>query len=283
VAARLKVSPNTVWRKLGDWRRRGFLKGYLILPHPTLLQASITRFTVAATDPISKARLLKDLELVEGVILAINEVGVKLAVIGATDLNDGPQRLRELLRRLPGTSVVSPPHRAWLPPCEGELTGEDWRLLTAVRSTPEASVTRLASKTGRSTKTVSRQLALLRKSHRMLSVWLEDWSRFPSLVAGFTLRLEPGADPSFVRREFRGMVPGSQERAWFDFPPGEPGRGLSYMVEMATTAEIDAVMQVALGIRGVARAETTFRVADREYPSWIDRRIDLLRRGRAVA
>ncbi len=283
VASRLRVSPNTVWRKLGDWRRRGFLRGYIILPHPNLLQAAITRYTVSATDPIAKARLLKDLELVEGVILAVNEVGVKLAVIGATELNDGPHRLRELLRRLPGTAVVSPPHRAWLPPCEGELTGEDWRLLTIVRNTPEAPVTRLASRMGRSTKTVSRQLALLRRSHRMLSMWLEDWSHFPSLVAGFTLRLEPGADPNYVRREFHGMVPGCQERAWFDFPPGEPGRGLTYMVEIATTAEIDTVVQAGLRIRGVARVENNFRVADRDYPTWIDRRIELLRRGRAVS
>lgn len=282
ISAKLKISPNTVWRKLGDWRRRGFLKGYLITPHPTLLGSGITRFTVSATDPIAKAKLLDDLEFVEGVILVINEVGVKLAVIGATEPSEGPQRLRELLRRLPGTASVSPAHRAWLPPCEGELFPEDWKLLAVLRSNPEASITRLASKTGRATKTLARQLATLRKSHRMLSMWLEDWSRFPSLVAGFTIRLEIGADPHYVRREFRAMVPGCQERAWFDFPPGEPGRGLTYMVEISCMAEIDSVLQVALGIRGVARVESTFRVADRVYPDWIDRRIELFRRGRAA-
>jgi DNA-binding Lrp family transcriptional regulator len=277
LATGLRVTTNTVWRRLSRWREIGFLQGYIILPHPQLLGVGLSEFTITLSDPAVTAKLLAELERVNGVLVATHDVGSIVRVIVVAEGEEAQQRRKESIRRLPGVLSLGPTRKAWLPSCGGSLSENDWSLLSALRKSPEASAVELAGRTGLAPKTISRHVTRLRVSHTMLSLRLEDWSLFPEVIARFRLRLGPGIEVIDVTRQFRKLVPSSLQLARLDSSPNGPSRELAFLAPLTTVSTIDDTVQAALSIPGVARVETGFRVREHAYPNWIDERIELLR------
>lgn len=277
LAARLGVSPNSVWRKLTEWRKTGFLRGYIVLPHPALLGVGLSGFCLKVSGPAEKRRLLTDLELVDGVIFSSYEVGPRVDVVVVADREEAQERRKKLIARLPGVTFVGATRELWLPRCEGFLSANDWSLITALRTSPEDSLLELADRTGLSVRTVTRRLARMQLSHTVLSHFLEDWTRFPGTVVVFQLGLRPGTDSLKVGPRFQEEVPSAVEIPWQFHPPGTPVNPVAYLAPVRTGPAIDDVVEVALGIPGVAKVETAFPGSEQGYPGWLDEHIGLLR------
>jgi DNA-binding Lrp family transcriptional regulator len=273
----LGVSSNTIWRKLKEWRQSGFMRGFLILPHPQLLGIGLSVFCVHLAGPVEKQEFLSSLELIDGVLFSSTDVGSRVNLVVVADREAAQKRRKELISRVPGVTAVGATHKVWLPECHGFLSPIDWKLILALRSAPYDSIASLADKADLSSRTVSRHLLAFRKTNAVLSHALEDWTQFPGTVVGIHLELKQGADSPGVRRRFQSEVPNSLEMAWLDFPPGGPDTVQSYLVPVSSGPIIDSILRRALGIGGVTKATHSFPGTERGYSGWIDERIELVR------
>ena len=278
IASRLGVSVDSIWRRLREWRRTGFLRGYLVLPHPQVFGVGLVAHTLSVTHPSDKKRLLNDLDLVDGVIFANTDVGPRVGVISIADKENSQQRRRELIRRMPGVASMGPTRKIWLPPMTGSLSMQDLRIVMVLRDSPECSTAELAHRTGVSTKTVYRRLTRMRESHVVLSHLLEDWTRFPGLIVGFRLKLAPETDWTVVGRRFESKVPGALLAPYVGGAPKARREFVTYETPVSAGPDIESVVETALGIPGVSTVETFFPMGERGYAGWIDDRIGLMNR-----
>ncbi|HZY69714.1 MAG TPA: Lrp/AsnC family transcriptional regulator [Thermoplasmata archaeon] len=274
IAARLNVTRNTVWRRMGQWTESGFVRGYEVIPHPSLLGVGLGACVVTLPDPRDKPRFLDELDLVDGVFLASYDVGPKVVLVVVTDLPESQDRRRRSIERLRGVSTVGPTGRVRLPLCRRQMSRDEWRLLAALRQNPSRSIDELATAVGSSTKTVSRRLRALRRANAMLSHIVEDFSGFPGTVASYVLRITPGVDSRVVARSTERRIPGLLEVPRLDVAPRAPAKDLIYWQEVPTVAAIETSIRQILEVSGIDRVDSYFTGGERAYRGWFDERIN---------
>jgi DNA-binding Lrp family transcriptional regulator len=278
IAKRLGVSPATVRRRVTDWRARGFLVGYDVLPHPMLLGGRLAARMLGFPNPVAQAKAIDSLSLIDGVIQIEPARNSLLVVYYVDSESQGERRLRQF-RAIEGTKGVSPEMPFALPPCERRMSRPDWRLVLALRRHPEASVSVLAEEVGQSTRTTSRRLDSLLDTGAVIFDLIFEFSRFYQTLASLAVTVEPAERREGIDLQIRELFPQSL-RAWGPEPPeGQPKTGVLYRwVTAPTAAELDELTAQAAHIRGVSKVFLWYGRATLPIRPWLNERIETVLR-----
>lgn len=270
---KLGISRNTLWRRLKDWRRLGFIQGHEVIPNPSVFGVGLVTNEVRLSNPRARRRFLDDLDLVDGIFLVNFDLGPRTMVVSVADLPKSQSRRKELIRRLPGVEAIGPDVRVWLPACPTRLSLREWKVVAALRDAPEAALAELARAAGTSSKTFSRRYRALRESHAILTYRIEDFTKFPGTVSTFVVRLADDADSRAVAAEVGRRLPGLLETVFIGCPPFAPNRRLAYSAYVGSASAMEEIEAIACDIPGVVELETRFWGGERAYRAWFDQKI----------
>ena len=126
--------------------------------------------------------------------------------LAAEDKRSVSRRLR-VLRGLSSTGGLAGPFHDRFPPCSYSLTPLDWRVLSALIASPEASPTRLARLVGVTLKTFIGHRARLIERHAVFFLPKVDWSKLDCVSLVVTCRDAEYVDP--IRAELQSRYPAS--------------------------------------------------------------------------
>lgn len=267
------VSANTVWRRLREWRTIGFLRAHVFFPNPRLFGLGFEYTRLLLSNPVDHLEIVDRLELVDGVVLASTEFGEAVYVTTIADSPSSRSRRLKLLASLPGVREVAAPQPVWLPTPTGSLRPSDFRLIAALRSSPDASFARLAGSLGMAGRTFARRFRALRTSSAMLTFREEDFSHFPSTVVILTLTLDSTVGSPAVARRAAEMFPDLLELPAMSRPPFAAHRFLSYLAETTNVSQIEGIGARLSQVGGVESVSSRLPGRERIYEGWIDNRI----------
>jgi DNA-binding Lrp family transcriptional regulator len=270
VAEALRISRGTVWRVISEMGRSGFLGEYEIIPNPRLLGMGLRSFNVAVQAPVARASFLDSLEYVEGAFVAFQDLGAPVNVLAVTTANGGRSRAEEAIARMKGVESVTRGSPVWLPECPPRLSLDGWAFISLLRQHPTWSLERLAAALRISSKTASKRYRALRESRSLLSFSTENFAKFPGVVFGAVVAVQPNVNVSAlvesVQREFPELLIGPSAI----HPPGTIRTPIVFLGPARNAWEI-ATVESAIGARaGVVRVDTFFPGIARAYRQWFD-------------
>ncbi len=269
----LGTTRTTVWRRLKEWRRIGFIGGYEVIPNPSLMGVGLMLSEVQLSDARSRQSFLNELELIDGVFVANYDLGPRTTVVSVADMPASRARRAELLARIPGVESVRTIAPVWLPRCRRPLTAKEWKFLGAVRESPESSLLELSRKVGVSAKTFSRRYQAVREAKEVLSYRIEDFSRFPGTIAMVIAHLDPRVDPRAVAARVLARLPTLTEIASITSVPFSPQDRLGFCALVPSASSLEPIEAGVLEVPGVVKVRTRFRGGERAYRGWFDERI----------
>jgi DNA-binding Lrp family transcriptional regulator len=278
IAKGLGVSPATVRRRVTDWRARGFLLGYEVLPHPALLGGRLAARMLGFPNPVAQAKAVESLSLIDGVIQIEPARNSLLVVYYVDSGSQGERRLRQF-QATEGTKGVSPEMPFEFPPCVRRMSRPDWRLVLALRRHPEASVSELAEEVGQSPRTTSRRFDSLLDSGAVIFDLIFEFSRFYQTLAALAVTVEPAERREEIERQIRELFPQSL-RAWGPGPPDAHGKTAVFYrwVTAPTAAALDELTAQAAHIPGVSKVLLWYGRATLPIRPWLDERIETILR-----
>jgi DNA-binding Lrp family transcriptional regulator len=271
IAKRLGITRGTVWRRLIEWQKIGFLKGFEIIPNPTLLGVGLRTYKVKIPDLSARRHFLEELEYIDGMVSALVQIGADADLVTISDIASARKRREELLTRIEGVASITPGLAMWVPSCARNVSLDEWHFISGLRTNPTISLGKLADKLGISAKTASRRYTSLRKDCAILGYAAEDFSKFPGVVAGSGIILNPKADPRPVTLAIENDLPDALELRDMTQAPGGHSSTLAYLQLIRVAPEVDAIS--TLKLPGVARVEKFFPGAEIVYRHWFDERI----------
>lgn len=274
IARALVMDPSSIRARIRQWKERGFLLGFHVLPNPTVLGLRHFVGYAVAPDPATRPAVLEALELVDGLVCSLDHIH---GLVGMGFYAESPAdvtRRMELVARLPGVTSTLPPFQPFAQPDAGPLDRTDHRILRTLREDPHARASDLAEKVGVGVNTWSARYAKLVERGALWSVASLDFTRFIGGVfaRGF-LDLDPRADlskladaitltirpPAFVRRAALGG-PGEKQKA-------------HVMVVLDSVAQVEDFERGLRALDGVESVRMMFPRAYRVHRRWIDERI----------
>lgn len=273
LAKALGSTRTTIWRRLREWRRIGFIAGYEVVPNPLLMGVGLVMSEVQLSDARSRQGFLKELELIDGVFLANYDLGPRTVVVSVADLPASRARRAELIGRIPGVESVRTLSPVWIPPFRRRLSPKEWRFLATIRESPESSLLELSRSAGMSAKTFSRHYRAVREGKEILSYRVEDFSRFPGTIAMLVASLDPRVDPRGTAARISAEVPGLMEIASITSAPFAPQDRLGFCALLPSASSLEALEAAVQDVPGVQKVRTRFRGGERAYRGWFDERI----------
>jgi DNA-binding Lrp family transcriptional regulator len=271
IAKSLGVARATVWRRLREWEKSGFVAGSEVFPNPRLLGVGLVGYRVIIPDTEARQAFAEELEQVDGVVFGVVNVGGSADIIAVSDLPASRARREERLRRISGVKSVDRGTQVWFPPCLRKVSPEDWRFINEVRRHPTWSVKQLADALDISTKTASKRYLALRTDRALLALPVEDFAKFNGVVAGGILILAPGAEAPRVRRAVEQRMPDALIVGSWGQDPAVPSPIVAFLQLVQKASDTEAA--AALAIPGVARQETFYPGTARAYRHWFDARL----------
>lgn len=270
LARRVGAGRTTVQTRIRSWREKGFLRGHLALPNPTLFAAVGLGQNLRVEDPSLRASIFDSLALIDGVSVAFETVGPWIALAHAGDSLSALQRHAKLAARLPGVSESETfPNR--LPPLTGDpLTLLDWRFLQALRRSPEMPLKSIAAELGVSARTLTRRQRALVRGNAVFFQLLLDHSRSEGAAADLIVSLRPDAPREPVVQALR-----KRNRRFLERNRGS-GPALPVVqafVHFDSVGQVEEATRHAASLPGVANVEVVFPLRVHEYASWADDRI----------
>jgi DNA-binding Lrp family transcriptional regulator len=269
----LGASRVTVWRRFRGMRRVGFLRRLELFPNPRLFGVGLRQCRLRIRDPRARHRLLEELEFVDGAFWAQLDYGRDASIVTVWDNPPACVRREKMIRRIDGVESLTPLLPVWLPGCPETLTNAEWVTVDALRRNPTWSMVRLGEELDISARTVSKRFASLWNRGALLGFWIEDFSKFPGVVVGYSLSLERGTDArpvidAVLRRFPNAFEPPAPQRA-----PGGRRVQPTFVAEIPSTAKAGEDAETLLGIPGVSGVEVFFPMVRRTYRHWFDSRI----------
>jgi DNA-binding Lrp family transcriptional regulator len=277
IARRLRVDATTVWGRLRRWQREGFLRGYSVVPNPTLFHARLAGGSVRIDDPRSKGRFFRDFGLIEGAAFAVDQVGPWVVVMFAFESDGGLRRSESLTRRLDGVAEMERCIPFRCPPTTVDPSPLDWRILEALHQRPTADITRWSQTLRITPKTFARRYSALIRDRAIWSIPELDFARYRgATVARFLLPLAPNvpAQPILARIEDR-----FPSFILLEDQSGLPEVGahhvslLSLFVQLASAAEAEDAERAMREMAGVLGVETYFPRRIYVYDDWFSERL----------
>lgn len=209
LAERLDVDRSTIWARLNAWEEGGFLVGQEVLPNPSLFGAGVAGGDIRVDDPRDKPEVFSSLELVDGVLAWVDQLGPWVLVAYARETAGGLDRCRRLVGELPGVDEASMciPFRG--PESLIEPTDRDWHILAGLRKDPDRPLAEVAEEVGVSRRTLTRRYSQLIETQAIWSFPTFDFSRYEgAAIARFVATLPADRDSADLVNASRREVPG---------------------------------------------------------------------------
>jgi DNA-binding Lrp family transcriptional regulator len=278
IAKQLGVSPATVRRRLTQWRARGFLLGYDVLPHPGLLGGRLAARIMEFSDAIAQERAIESLSLMDGMI-QILPAGTSLAAVYFLDSEAQATRRLRQLQGIAGTKWIGPEMPFEFPPCPRRMSRSDWRLVLALRHSPGAGMAELARSVGQSTRTTSRRFDSLLDEGALLFDPIFDFSRFHQTLAVLVATVAPLERREDFARQIQALYPQSVP-TWGAAPIDPTGETatMTLWVTAPTAAELDGLTAQVAHIPGVSQAHLWYSRSTLPIRSWLNERIETVLR-----
>jgi len=174
MARRLKIDNVTFRNRLSRFYRSGYWKGTQLGVNPSLLGIKANLFWLLDVQlPLEKDVLIRELSLVQGVMVIIDYYGPSLAVGTLLDGKISIEKQSELFAKLSGAREV-----IWVdlpfPKCKLELTPTHWRIVKAIRANPRQSYPVISKEVGVSVKTVKRRLQKMNEAGALFVMPLQN-------------------------------------------------------------------------------------------------------------
>jgi DNA-binding Lrp family transcriptional regulator len=269
IARELDVGRTTVQSRFREWKRRGFLRGYEVIPNPALFVAASGGVNARIDDPRDKPKVLENLSLVDGVLLAFNYVGPWIGVAFAAESESALARRAMLIAHLPGVSATEPPFRTPVSAPRVEPTPLDWRILEAFRESPNATFGQLSHRVGVSVKTMARRYRRLVDGN---AVWFHadlDYTKSTGAPIQLNLTLDSDAARVSTTRALAARYP----RLIVQSDTGVVAPVVQIFLHLDAVGEVEEVTQIARGLPGVREVEVLYPLRHRMYKTWINERI----------
>lgn len=277
IADRLDVDRTTVWSRLKAWRETGFLVRQEVVPNPALFGAGVAVGDVRVDDPQARGQALEAIQLVDGILSGLDQVGPYTLLLYAVESEAALERCRRLVGQLPGVDEVSMCLPFEPPRNRIEPTATDWRILAALRRLPDAPLHEVAEEAGVSRRTLTRRYGELLEASAIWSFPVLDFTCYrDAVLARFMVMLpDPEAVPGFAntcQRELKEMV-------WWDAMEDMSSQvkleqaSVDVYCHLGSAAEVEEVQTWLLGLDSVEAVEVFFPKAWFVVPSWFDERI----------
>lgn len=277
IADRLDVDRTTVWSRLKAWRETGFLVRQEVVPNPALFGAGVAVGDVRVDDPKARAQALEAIQLVDGILSGLDQVGPYTLLLYAVESEAALERCRRLVSQLPGVDEVSMCLPFEPPRNRIEPTATDWRILAALRRLPDAPLHEVAEEAGISRRTLTRRYGELLEASAIWSFPVLDFTCYrDAVLARFMVTLpDPGAVPGFANTCQREL----EEMVWWDAMEDVSSQveleqaSVDVYCHLGSAAAVEEVQTWLLGLDGVEAVEVFFPKAWFVVPSWFDERI----------
>jgi DNA-binding Lrp family transcriptional regulator len=261
----LKVSTDTVKRRLAALRQAKVFHGTMVFPNPRLLGLRMASFHFR--QGASRRRVPpQDVARVEGVLGVFDMVGGDRCIdvaFGTTTARD--RLLAELTHMLGAHSSHFVDYAA---PSPGKLSPLDWRILQALRAGPDTTLEQAAQRLGVSGRTVKRRFDRMVEQGAVDVIGLFD----PGAMAGHLLvdlvfHLAPGSgqtDAASIVNTFRSRWVAQ----WS--PPDRRLGHLALVVVASSARELEDLRREGESLACVERCEALVVESARESWEWMD-------------
>lgn len=291
IAARLGLPTSTVTQRRRNWRREGLVNGWIVFPNPRLFEMEVFGQIVVPSSASARAAVADALPTLPNAahgwepdsepVLA----GVWIGYVDRTP--DSAERGAEILRRIPGLKVELTQHLFPMPECSVRPTQLDWRIIRAIRRTPEKPLGEVARELHVGFRTLARRFDRLLTEGALLFVPRLDFSRTAGTTAEVSLTIDPGTDVgelwNRIEREHPVVLPHapwrSPTRVW-DLVPGNPRYGprVFYLVCLDSPAQGPTVIRTVERWPGVSEVNLNFLVkvwyAPQRYDELVEQRLE---------
>lgn len=277
IAERVGVSENGVRARLRALADRGYLRGTVLTPNPSLFGAQVVAQEVPIETAADAERVLRDLALVDGVVFArdtLDEGHRSVRVHFASESPAATARRGALIGRLSPSGSPSTPQPYWIPGCDRELSPLDWRVLGALYRAPDAKLAEIARSVGISLKTAAR------RHHELVAARACWWSHSPETeefpLALVQVDLRDEGSRASVARGLRDAAPAWMPvaRDGLGFDPSHAPPVLAGLVPADAPTVLEKLLQRVIGLPGVLAVRRTFALGSRSYPAWFTERIE---------
>jgi DNA-binding Lrp family transcriptional regulator len=260
IARRLKTSRARVAARVHAWERAGLMRGYDVWPNPSLFRLSGGSVDLRLTDRLQKPELFHRLELVDGVVGAIEFLGDWVSVQLVAPDPAALQRRMKLLGGLEGVAEVGVPLLWANLAVERSLSPLDVRIVQALRRNPMASLAETATAVGVSARTMTARYGALLDENLVWFLPGYDFTTLASPIISLSLQLRSAEDRAPVLRALRTRLPWFLEFGWSGFGPVFDPQQLTVFVFAPSAAGVEGIERTAREIPGVAAAEANVMV-----------------------
>jgi DNA-binding Lrp family transcriptional regulator len=273
LARRLGVNRTTVWYRLKEWKKCGFLVGFDVVPNPDLFGLRFGAGSIRIDNPVQKEAVIRDLGLISGIVGAQDMMGPWVVVLAACRNSAGFDRCSALLRRLAGVNETIPLVPFQCPASSAEPTPLDWKILRELRKPPTPLLAEVAKRLRISAKTAARHYDGLIRHQVAWYIPLLDYTRYAGLaMARFNVYLHPTAEPSRVLETIQKRYPDYvdiADRSDFALEPERKVKHVVVFLQLPAASASEDVQVELLRVPGVAEVEVLFPRRTFSYPDWI--------------
>jgi DNA-binding Lrp family transcriptional regulator len=197
-----------------------------------------------------------------------------LAVYFVESESQAERRLRQL-QGADGTSEIGEEMSFEFPPCSRRMSRQDWRLVLALRRSPEASAMDLAKQVGQSTRTTSKRFDSLLDDGTVMFDPIFEFSHFYQTLAVLVATVGPLKRQGEIERRIRALHP-SAVPTWGPTPPNPSSQSatLYFWVSAPTTAELDRLTGQVAHIPGVSQVLLWYGRSTLPVRAWLNERIE---------
>lgn len=272
IAEQVGVSENGVRLRLKGLTRRGFLRGRMVVPNPSLFGVRLFVVELPVKEAGEVERIYRDLALVEGVVFArdtIDEGERRVQVQFVAEDDARAVRRTVLLARLTVAGRLGPPRPYWIPPCDVPLTPLDWRVLRAVSQHPDASIAETARTVGISLKTGARRYHHLLDARACWWTHGPDAEEFPLAFLRLDVRSAKDAE-SVMGKVLDDDLPWMPvARDGFGVEPNPTEHFVAGLVPADQPTVLERKIRAWATWPGVLHVHRTFALGSQSFPTWL--------------
>lgn len=156
IARNIGVSRETVRDRVEKMSSTGFLRVFPVQVNPSLLGLKMGALSIDVPQTVQKAELVKQLSLVEGMVLVVTHIS---GMLGLSFYYEDDNALEKKISLIVGISGG----KLWqftvqqIPPCNVALSPKDWQVVSALQHRRKRSPGKIAGELGMSVRTLRRR------------------------------------------------------------------------------------------------------------------------------
>lgn len=267
IARALKVSSDTVKRRLAAMRKAAVFHGTHVFPNPRLLGL---RMASLHFQPVGQRVPAQEIAAVPGVLGVFDMVGGDRCIdVAFGDGRPRPALEKDLVAVLGATPHHFVDYAAPVP--QQELSRLDWRIVQALRSRPDTTLEQAADHIGLSLRTVKRRFDRMAKAGAIDVIGLFDPGAVKGhVVVDLLLHLQPGSGPADLAQVLN-LFRTRWVAQWS--PPDQRLGHIALVFVAASAREIEDLRREAESLACVRRCDALVVEGAREDWAWIDAQV----------